>query len=278
MYAFCISMGLVPVLPSKNSKYNPTNKYIKAVPDLDKIMDLIGKGEDMNGLDKKRGLSSLHFIAESINCLNFFDDCYLISREESVYNEDENKKIRDELIYRYYKAAELLLDNGANVDVKDKDGNTALRYCSDVKCIKFFLQYGADINARNLAGETLIFSSELNKDVIELMIKNGADVNVKNFKGETALFYERNPKRVRLLVKYKIKVNEQNNEGKTVLHYILSEKNPSYKLILELLKSGAEVDIKDKNGITPLDIAFKNSEIYTTKIFKEIYGAMLKYK
>ena len=63
--------------------------------------------------------------------------------------------------------------------------------------------------------------------------------------------------------KYKTKIdyNKVNKEGKSLIHYII---NPhtlySYQNIIFLkdaIKSGFNINIKDKNGLTPLDYAKK---------------------
>ena len=333
MCAVCIRIGCIPPFPAAKDPYlNPTNEYIKAIKagtDLDRIKELIDKGEDMNALDRS-GLAPLHAIFKTI-----YDNTIHNEQDLKNYSADEIEASRN-AIDTLYKAAELLLDNGADVDVRDRYGKTPLQYCSDVRCGKFFLKYGADINIglpsnpevlklfianvadineRNSEGETLLFrciyreTAELlirngadvkirnfkgetplfgchNDDTVEFMIRSGADVNAKNLKGETALFYVEDPERVRLLVKYKIRVNEQDNDGRTALHNILNKIYTVYSLaipktILELLESGASVGIKDKDGITPLDIAKDQANTkakYCRMPVKEIYDTMLKYK
>jgi ankyrin repeat protein len=278
----------------------------------------------MNTRDKRSGLAPLNAIVRSIQ------------RQGSIkYTVEEI----EESIDRHYKAAELLLDNGADVNVRDRYGLTPLEYCSDVRCAKFLLKYGADMNMgirslhsevlkqliangadvnardskgntplfqcnrataevlikngadvkiRNLKGETPLFSCYNGDEAMEFMIIRGADVNAKNLKGETALFYVEKPERVRLFAKYKIRVNEQDNEGRTALHYILNENSSNsiyrptiLKTILALLANDADVDIKDKDGITPLDIArdiANRYERYSSLFGEEFYNTMLKYK
>jgi len=335
---FCLQFCMCPAknpYTNPTNKYiialNPTDKYIDAVTDLDKIKRLIDKGEDMNALDKGSGLAPLHAIVEFVNKNTIF-----AKQDLENYTKDEIDKKKD-IVERYYHAAELLLDNGANVNVTDKHGSTALNYCKDIRCAKFFLKYGADINigspfhdatcsyatdlvklyiasgadvnarspegrtllfcgvggkvteilikngadvkVKDINGETPLFHWKNSDSAIELMIKNGADVNAKNIKGETALFQPfLKPERVRLFVKYKINVNEQDNTGKTVLHHILSKEYPypCDKLVLELLKNGAKVDIKDKVGKTSLDIASELSN--KSDYFKNLYELIFKYK
>ena len=51
----------------------------------------------------------------------------------------------------------ILLEYGADMDVKDEDGNTFLHRAAEkghTKVVKVLLEYGADVNAENLFGET----------------------------------------------------------------------------------------------------------------------------
>lgn len=80
----------------------------------------------------------------------------------------------------------MLAKAGANVDARDKDGNTLLHktYLIDVQ--EELLRLGADVNARNLNGETPLFTN-MNTDAIPLFLKHGADLTLRNKQGETVL-------------------------------------------------------------------------------------------
>jgi ankyrin repeat protein len=75
---------------------------------------------------------------------------------------------------------------GANVNARDKDGNTPLHetFLTDVE--EELLKLGADVNARNKDGETPIFTT-VDDDAIPLFIKYGADSTIRNKKGQTVL-------------------------------------------------------------------------------------------
>jgi ankyrin repeat protein len=100
----------------------------------------------------------------------------------------------------------LLVDNGAEVNVKNKGGFTPFMSSDDIEIRKFLLEKGAEINAQNFSGMTaLMFSavgtSKLKKymskeekeelaekvKMCKLLIENGADTKIKNDRGETAL-------------------------------------------------------------------------------------------
>src|SRR5262249_25629924 len=68
----------------------------------------------------------------------------------------------------------LLLAAGADVNARDKEGNTALILCQDhVDQVELLLRAGADPNARNNKDETAL-SLSYDDDVKQILIKHGA--------------------------------------------------------------------------------------------------------
>ena len=78
----------------------------------------------------------------------------------------------------------LLAQAGANVNARDSAGNTPLHeiYYADVA--EQLLKFGADVNARNNNGETPIFTN-LADDCVPLLISHGADLKIRNANGQT---------------------------------------------------------------------------------------------
>jgi len=67
----------------------------------------------------------------------------------------------------------LLLAAGADVNARDKQGDTALMHCDDVEQVELLLKAGADPNIRNLDGETALNKS-YDDEVKQILIKHGA--------------------------------------------------------------------------------------------------------
>ena len=86
----------------------------------------------------------------------------------------------------------LLIENGANIEVKDNNGDTALilaSYYRYLEIIQYLVEKGANINATNDNGWTsLMYASKYGElETIKYLLENGADVNIKNKNGNAAL-------------------------------------------------------------------------------------------
>lgn len=85
-----------------------------------------------------------------------------------------------------------LINNGININTKDKDGWTALMHATDNgdnTIVRLLIELGADLDIQNDDGQTaLINATFINAIVIaKILIKKGANVNVKDNEGQTAL-------------------------------------------------------------------------------------------
>ena len=88
--------------------------------------------------------------------------------------------------------ANLLLENGANVNDQDNEGNTPLMIASErghPETVKLLIESGANMNAQdNYKRTALMKASEDGRlEVVTTLLKKGADVNAKDKWNKTAL-------------------------------------------------------------------------------------------
>ena len=59
----------------------------------------------------------------------------------------------------------------------------------DLEIVKYLLENGADINAKDNYGTTALMKASSNGqlEIVQFLIENGADINIKNNEGKTAL-------------------------------------------------------------------------------------------
>jgi ankyrin repeat protein len=79
---------------------------------------------------------------------------------------------------------DLLLSNGAEINIKNPDGITPLQYAIFTERhepVKLLIEKGADINNKGFRGATPLHDAVLNnqKEIAEMLIKAGADVNAE---------------------------------------------------------------------------------------------------
>jgi len=73
----------------------------------------------------------------------------------------------------------LLLDRGADVNMTNDSGNTALIWASNINVVRLLLDRGANVNARNTDGGTALIycSREGHENRVRLLLDRGANVN-----------------------------------------------------------------------------------------------------
>ncbi len=89
--------------------------------------------------------------------------------------------------------AMFLIENGANVNVADANGNTPLVFIinktGNPKVTQRLLEKGASVNTQNRTGETALMYAAWHgySTIVQLLLENRADVTLKNKQGNTAL-------------------------------------------------------------------------------------------
>ncbi len=157
-----------------------------------------------------------------------------------------------------------LLADGAEIDARDARGRTAVMAATHgnrAETVQALIRAGADINIRdNRMDNVLLYAgAEGLLDILTLAIDAGADTRLTNRFGGTALIpaAERGHVAVveTLLTRSDVEVNHINNLGWTALleAIILSNGDAPHQRIVQLLVDhGADMNLADSGGVTPL--------------------------
>jgi hypothetical protein len=160
-------------------------------------------------------------------------------------------------------AVKRLLGQGASVHARDAQGRTALvaaTYGNRVEAARLLIAAGADVNAQDDLKNSafLLAGARGYLEIVRMTLAAGADLKSTNRFGGTALIpacHYGHVDTVRELLKTKIDVDHVNNLGWTALleAVILGDGGPAHTEIVQLLvAAGANVNIADRQGVTPL--------------------------
>ncbi len=159
-----------------------------------------------------------------------------------------------------------LLAEGTAVDGRDSRAQTALLVATHenrVDAARALIEAGADVNAKDAMNDSpyLYAGARGHLAILKLTLEHGADLKSTNRYGGTALIpaCERgHVETVRTLIAAGVKVDHINNLGWTGLleAIILSDGGERHQQIVQdLLAAGADVNLADRDGVTPLQHA-----------------------
>lgn len=156
-----------------------------------------------------------------------------------------------------------MLGAGEAVDVRDSGGRTALlvaTHANALEAAKVLIAAGADVNAQDDIKDTpyLYAGAEGRAEILRLLLAAGANLEDTNRFGGTALIpaaEKGHPENVRLLLEAGVDPDHVNGLGWTALleAVILTDGGPVHQeIVADLIKGGADVNLADADGVTPL--------------------------
>ena len=281
------SMGMQAVRQAKTEvqkrviSYELAEAVFERSPDILKIRDLISKGSDPND-----GSNPLYTAVDRNNLL--------AAEELLSYGADPNAKLNSETYgsrdphnwYRHgyaplhraithdsyffqtpnLKMVELLLKYEADIEIKDRDNRTPFLRAVSIRRLdiaQLLTNRGADVHAKTKGGE----------NAMHLLVAEAARAEIRYGDDPTDLPIDDFINMAEFLVSLGVDINAPDNEGKTPLQALVSQTfrsaaysflvkfpfsghdSPSHQqLVTFFIENGADPDIADHNGITPMAV------------------------
>ncbi len=210
-----LELGATSVMVGAIGFIEPNDPLVKAAfkDDIAAVRQLIASGVDVNAIDKDADTTALMQAVEHGN---------------------------GEMV-------QTLLGAGADINLKNKSGQTALMHLgehSTEKMVWDLVAAGAKLNQRDDEGNSALMNVAAvdNKDVLQALLEAGAKVNAKNKEGETALMVAAGDGlagNVKVLIEAGADINKKDKDGSTALARAKDSENAE---VIEILKEYGAVE------------------------------------
>jgi ankyrin repeat protein len=232
------------------------------------ISYLIDKGADVNLLDHLVGHNALFYgVIHSLNpiTLNLLIDAgidrALVDKSGmTVFHTTLKYKPKKDLPY-----IQQIYSLGYNINQKDGHGNTplmtAIKMQYDIQIIEWLLRTGADPNIADEKGRTVLMeaiSQNYGIELYESLLHAGSDINALDLNGDGALMesieqygLDRELHKIEFLLNSGVLVDAVDKRGFSALHLVMEDLQ-SAKILPLLLNKGADVNLQNKYGNSPL--------------------------
>lgn len=177
-------------------------------------------------------------------------------------------------------AIQQLLADGADIEERDTQGRTALlraTLANQVAAATLLMEAGADVNAKdNIEDSPYLYAGAQGlNEILRIALAHGADLQSTNRYGGTALIpaaEKGHPETVRMLLEAGVAVDHVNKLGWTALleAIVLSQGGPVHQQIVQdLIQGGADVNLPDSEGVTPLQHAQRRGYTEIVRLLQE---------
>lgn len=197
-------------------------------------------------------------------------------------------ELYDKVVENDIEAVKKLLAAGADINEQVEVGGAGIMtpllaavFYSYEEMAKLLISEGADINAKTSRGETpLIVACHSSEEIARLLVSKGAEINsdlgtgafthcISGIMNETVSI-----SLAELLLSKGANVDETDSSGPvagyTCLMIVAGNKKP--ELVKFLIKNGANINAKAKDGATPLSMAIRENDAAMIKLLKD-FGA-----
>ncbi len=249
---------------------------------VNEILSIIENSSIRNTLD----LNKYFYLLKSAHSREMIEFLFKKSGLDVNINKLNNKAQSALIIASKFENEEVvtfLLENGAETNVKAKNGDTALlKAChkKNIKIVDLLLKKGANINEiysvydKSTLLQYLCCNDQC-AEVIEFLLKNNASIDIKNNKGMTPLHIaclKGCKENVRMLLNNgaQTNINAQDLQGDTALHRAVDCGH--LEIVQLLLTYGADVTKINNREETALTIGFRLGKLDIIKKLIEHNG------
>lgn len=275
-----LAKGLNP-----NYRYKWEPLIIRAVKnnDIKMVKLLLEFKAKINAIDGN-GFTPLYHAVE-----NNFDNITSLILSKNVIFSPRYKRNNDALLVAVENNSSLMfeiLKKGANLDYAyDRKGYSAVKQSlieKDQQRLSMLMKIGADPDG--IGAESLLLYSvrKNNFDQIEFLLKNGLSPNVAEGDKESALLWtvinKKHMPTAKLLLEYGADPNYKSRFQVSLLHLAIRQNN--YNLVALLLEAGANIEIQDSRGNTPLMMEVQYFQRHRNQFGKmnlDIINKLLEY-
>ncbi len=271
-------------LTSKDTYGNGIFNYAAKRGNVDLLDMLIKKGVDYKGLNKEGGNAML-FASQGTrgysNPLSTYQYLEKLGINPNVTNQNGvtplhelASKTKDITVLEYF------ISKGVDINQQDINGKSAITNAiarNSVEIVEFLVENDADLFVKDKNGNNLAYylikvfnpkKTEVFDQKLEILTKNGFDPLIKQDDGNTLYHLAVKKNDLALLKKIRnkaIPINAKNKEGNTALH-IAAMKAENDHILKYLITLGADTAIKTDFKESVYDLAIENEQLQKPNI------------